>query len=232
MEKGKISSLGQRLIRIRGKDNAAVFAEKVGVHKNTLGRYESGERFPDAKFLEAIARLGINIHWLVTGVGPERQSAADINAHWIKDQRALNSSEPIVDQIYLRISEVKQEKEPVEQDAGLAFTHDFLVNQLNLDPAQTHLFRCVGDSMTPAFHHHDWVLVDCREIHQNALEGHYLIQLSGKFLIRRVQVLPGHNYELIADNPVYSRITIDSQRTSKNDFRVVGRVVWAGLHLR
>ncbi|WP_426577145.1 helix-turn-helix domain-containing protein [Xenorhabdus stockiae] len=38
------------------------------VHKNTQGNYENNQKFPDSKYLEKIAALGIDILYIITGV--------------------------------------------------------------------------------------------------------------------------------------------------------------------
>lgn len=43
------------------------FANKGGVHRRTQVNYESGERNPDAAYLAAIAGLGVDITYVVTG---------------------------------------------------------------------------------------------------------------------------------------------------------------------
>ncbi|WP_055099189.1 helix-turn-helix domain-containing protein [Alloalcanivorax xenomutans] len=61
--------IGSRITHIRGQESQAQFAKKLGVHKNTVGNYERGDRTPDAAFLKALVRLGVNVHWILTGEG-------------------------------------------------------------------------------------------------------------------------------------------------------------------
>lgn len=46
----------------------AAFAKKLGIHRNTQGNYESGEREPDATYLAAAAKAGVDIGYVLTGV--------------------------------------------------------------------------------------------------------------------------------------------------------------------
>lgn len=41
----------------------------MGVHKNTLGRYERGETSVNGDFLKALAGAGYNTNWILTGKG-------------------------------------------------------------------------------------------------------------------------------------------------------------------
>lgn len=44
------------------------FGRLGGVGKTTQINYESGERSPDAQYLEAIARTGVDVQYILTGV--------------------------------------------------------------------------------------------------------------------------------------------------------------------
>jgi len=67
-----LKEIGERMTHIRGRQSQAGFAPAVGIHKNTLGTYERGEREPGAMALLGYAALGWNINWVLTGLGPER----------------------------------------------------------------------------------------------------------------------------------------------------------------
>lgn len=43
------------------------FGAKGGVEPNAQGKYESGERTPKADYLQAVAELGVDILYVVTG---------------------------------------------------------------------------------------------------------------------------------------------------------------------
>ena len=44
-------------------------ADVIGVHKNTYGRWERGEREMGIEALYALREQGIDLNWLITGVG-------------------------------------------------------------------------------------------------------------------------------------------------------------------
>lgn len=67
-----MTSVPERLVHIRGRESQAGFALKVGVHKNTWGYYERGEREISAEALVGLAALGWSPLWVLTGQGPER----------------------------------------------------------------------------------------------------------------------------------------------------------------
>lgn len=65
--------IGERLRVIREQGNAkqTEYATLFGVTVNTIGRYERGERTPDAEFIVALCReTGVNPRWLLFGEEP------------------------------------------------------------------------------------------------------------------------------------------------------------------
>ncbi|MBA3012935.1 MAG: helix-turn-helix transcriptional regulator [Desulfobacula sp.] len=66
----ELLGVGERIRIIRGYETIANFAQKVGIHKSTLVRYEKEEGFPDAKTLIKICKtFYINPTWLLLGEG-------------------------------------------------------------------------------------------------------------------------------------------------------------------
>lgn len=64
-----LAAIGRRLAELRGRESQAAFAARLGLHKNTLGNYERGEREIGAGALIALIRMGCDVHWLLTGEG-------------------------------------------------------------------------------------------------------------------------------------------------------------------
>lgn len=60
--------IGRRIALLRGEKSQAEFARWLAMHKNTLARYERGERMPDANFLLALnVATGANPAWVLLG---------------------------------------------------------------------------------------------------------------------------------------------------------------------
>ena len=62
-----MSKLGERLKeeRVRLGLSQSAFAERLGIHRNTQIKYESGAREPDSSYLEAISRFGVNTQYVM-----------------------------------------------------------------------------------------------------------------------------------------------------------------------
>lgn len=70
--KPEVSSIGSRLAEWRaalGKTQAA-FGEQVGIHLGQLKKYEQDRTIPGGDVLSVIAATGVNLNWLLTGIGP------------------------------------------------------------------------------------------------------------------------------------------------------------------
>lgn len=63
--------IGKRLVRVR-KDlglSQTQFAERLGVHWQTISRMETGQRKVDAEVLVNLYEMGYDATWLLTGIG-------------------------------------------------------------------------------------------------------------------------------------------------------------------
>lgn len=65
----KKSPIGERIRaeRLRLGLSQALFANKVNVHRKTQINYETGERKPDTDYLQAIAKEGVDVGYVLTG---------------------------------------------------------------------------------------------------------------------------------------------------------------------
>lgn len=65
-------SLASRLVASRKAQGLTqdAFCAQTGLPLSTLKKYEGSHREPGTEALAMIAKAGINVHWLVTGLGP------------------------------------------------------------------------------------------------------------------------------------------------------------------
>lgn len=66
-------SVGHRIARLRGEMKVGDFAERLGVNRKTITRWEANEALPDGSSLLALhAQFGISPAWLLLGdISPE-----------------------------------------------------------------------------------------------------------------------------------------------------------------
>lgn len=63
-------TIGSRLREERERLNLSQveFAEKTGISRVTLGRYEAGKRNPDIAYLSTLKEIGVDLDWVIFGV--------------------------------------------------------------------------------------------------------------------------------------------------------------------
>ncbi|POS08048.1 hypothetical protein C3Y08_11175 [Burkholderia gladioli] len=73
-----LAEIGERLRIVRGRLTQAAFAEQLGIDRKTVGRYEVGERAPDAlALLRMMTVFGADPAWVLTGAGSAPQISPD-----------------------------------------------------------------------------------------------------------------------------------------------------------
>jgi transcriptional regulator with XRE-family HTH domain len=74
-----MSTIGERILQIRGKMSQADFSKYTKINKSTLGRYERGTNQPSSTAIAAICKaFHINPAWLITGEGAVFSAGEDI----------------------------------------------------------------------------------------------------------------------------------------------------------
>ncbi|MCA6220043.1 helix-turn-helix domain-containing protein [Photorhabdus antumapuensis] len=89
-----MATIGSRLREERMKFNLTQveLADIGGIHKNTQGNYENDQKSPDAKYLERIAILGIDILYIITGVRSVQSDMSAEERNLIENYRAMNDA--------------------------------------------------------------------------------------------------------------------------------------------
>uniref|UniRef100_B8DK71 Putative phage repressor n=1 Tax=Nitratidesulfovibrio vulgaris (strain DSM 19637 / Miyazaki F) TaxID=883 RepID=B8DK71_NITV9 len=236
--------IGRRIEEIRGKVSRESFAAELGVHAQTLARYEKGERLPDSTFLENISkRFGIAPAWLLLGEGPK---------HSAERPESLNTGTPfappvltpatgeshviectdcqimLVPMVEARLSAGTGSFEVGEDvERRYAFRTDFLMRKGQ--PSSMVLMRVTGDSMEPDIKHNDVVLIDqSQRVPRPGLL--YAVGVEDLVYLKSVNAEPG-KLVLSSYNPDYPPIEVDARGDLSNGIRIIGRAVWVGREL-
>lgn len=185
------------------------FAVKGGVTVQTQRKYEGNERFPDARYLERIAKLGADIGYIVTGqrMRPATNGVAEEKAAYVVTQ-AMHV--PIFDASF-------------EQRTGeLELSDGWLAERgLQRDKVDSAVYQ--GDMMAPLLNNGETFLYD--RANQALTSGKtYVIRLlkSKETVVARVQGLPG-GVRLNFENKQYPPVDVVGE--DKNDIAVMGCVV-------
>jgi len=69
-----------RQIRKKLKLTQITMAEHLGVSLRTVQRFENGTTPPAADVLERVASLGVDLHWLITGISADNPGCTQVKA--------------------------------------------------------------------------------------------------------------------------------------------------------
>ena len=235
------TNIGSRLAHIRGVRSQAAFAKDFGVSKNSIGNWERGDRVPDAAFLGRLVDAGYNANWLLTGVSPMMIEGMHFGSRVAEQSPAYglkkNTFEPTAgnDYAYIPLFDVRAAAGHgtlVEQEQvidSLAFKHDWLRNELHLNPTDLYLIHVDGESMEPTLRPGDVILVNHTD-NGPSRDGIYVLRMDDALLVKRLQRLPGGTIKVSSDNTAYDSFNLNSD--ARNDgLSIIGRVVWSGRRM-
>lgn len=225
------TEIGGRIAHIRGQKSQATFARDLGVHKNTLGGYERGERKPDSEFLAALMRAGYSANWLLTGDGPMLLADADPPGCGVVPGKELTGDYALVPLYDVRAAAGHGAAVEHERVADvLVFKREWIHQELHANPADLYLIHVDGESMEPTLRPGDVILVDRRNAQAVPRDGIYVLRMDGSLLVKRLQRLPGRLVKVSSDNPAYEPFDLRLDAPGE-DLAIIGRVVWAGRRM-
>lgn len=74
-----METFAKRIRMLRGTKTQDQFSQELGIHKNTLGRWERGIAEPDVSTAQHICTtFGVSPYWLLAGHGPMLEKDRDI----------------------------------------------------------------------------------------------------------------------------------------------------------
>lgn len=235
-------SLADRIKTLRGDISIAEFCRQTNIHRNTLPRYESGERLPDSDFLEAVCNsYNINPAWLLTGEGPmyNRQGkGVHRSPHEPEESQSCyidENGETIIPQwkdpdpgMFDYIPMVKTTLSAgggsfvlsEEIEGYYAFRNSWL-NTVASNKRNLVLMRVTGDSMAPTIQARDTVLIDIgrKEIKEGEI---YALRVDSTVMIKRLAFRLGGKVQIISDN----RAEFESFEAELKDLHILGQVIF------
>lgn len=217
-------AFGARVRLLRGRMSRQDFAHALGIHSNTVGKFERGDSMPDAYLLNRMCNVGgRSPQWLITGNPAESDKPG-------KSLLAVELGEfvwvPLFDIKASAGNGVFNDLETVI--AMRPFDSGFIRGELGIAHNELAMCQIVGDSAAPRLNSKDSVLVDRRdrEVHT---EGLHIVRLDGALLAKRIQRLPARVLRVSSTNTAYSSFDIDIGTELERDFQVIGRVRWGGV---
>ncbi len=218
--------IGEVLRRVRGRHTLDEIALRMGVHKNTLGNYERGERLPEIDFLAGFAAAtGADLAELLVsrleagGRAPAGAGRAAFGERLAEPPASYRAGGAELVSVPAATGG--------RASVGMAFERRWLEEQ-GLDPAALLAVTVEDDSMAPTIQQGAWVLVDTR-VTQLGGDGLHLIEQGARVRLRRLQSDLGGGLFIRCDNPAYRELFLAAEALA--GLRVLGRAVWAGGRL-
>ncbi len=209
-------TIGSRLSAARRTIGKSIddFSESTGIPVSTLKKYESGYRIPGGEALQQMSKVGINLHWLLTGRGPMLSSSESDDLEFV-----------LVPQYDVDASAGGGAVVQCESEVGrLAFRREW-INQKSLSAKDLLIVRIKGDSMSPTIRSGSLALVDTRQEHFSE-DGIYIIMVEGHLVAKRLQPDFKGGVYIRSDNPAYKDEHLTQDQAA--NLYIIGRVVWVG----
>lgn len=220
--------LGHRIEAARGAVSRKTLGVFLGVHENTLGKWERGETCPTAIQLVHIAKLTKkNVEELlgltITRPLPRPDEPQPVSNEAISDGETLHV--PLFD---VRAAAGHGSFDAIERVIEMrCFKEAFVRHDLGIKHNQLALVTVVGSSAEPTVHAGDVVLVDRRDT-DVTVEGMHLVRVDHALMIKLLQRRPGC-VVVSSRNEAYGAFEV--QLNGGTDFEVLGRCRWAGVKL-
>ncbi len=211
--------LAERLRDIRrrlGDPERDIFAEQLGVSKNTLASYERGDTEPTASVLDAYRQnFGASVLWLVSGQGEMFTESATVTEG--------------VDMVQVPLFDVQAAAGtgliPREDDSAstVSFSREFL-RGLGAKPENCIMLEARGESMLPTIPDGTFMIVDRSKI-KIVDDQVFVFRVGPGIKVKRALWRMDGTLELRSDNEAagYPPEAIDE--TSANDLAVIGQVL-------
>ncbi|MGQ7272260.1 XRE family transcriptional regulator [Marinobacter nauticus] len=222
-------AIGQRLAEIRNGKSQGAFAEELGIHKNSLGHYERGNRVPDAAVLLKLVEMGFSANWVLTGEGSkDAKGLKEGLTQDIEKLRKLDEEFALIPGYNVQVAaghgSLAGDESPTRE---LAFRRKWL-RYRGLHEQDLALVFAKGDSMEPTISDNETVMVDTSE--KKLRDGHiYVIRNGDHLLVKRIQTLWNDGVQLLSDNKEYPPQEIST--SDLENLEVIGKVVWVGKDL-
>lgn len=243
-----MNTIGDRIEHIRGTVPQREFAKMVGVGISSYQNYIQNRREPPADLLRALAGLGWNPTWVLTGEGEQKLAGMDQEADGQAAQSARTSHIPsdapavkrrpdapqpsdmseyaLVPHLSVRAAAgAGQVVESEQIVAWMAFRRTYL-QMLGVPAKSACLVRVRGDSMEPDLRDGDTVLVDTSDVVVRDRARIYVLRYQGspELVVKSVKRNADGAWDVVG-GPHWPRATIEADADKP---LVVGRVRWSG----
>jgi phage repressor protein C with HTH and peptisase S24 domain len=208
-------------------------ARAMQVSPSAFRKWLKGEAEPSRERLVALAEAAkVSIAWLAAGEGPDPAFPVQESV-----PRRGRTVEPVEGIDFTRFALLPRRPDaaagaglisppsmvPSSMVEYMAFRHDWIASNLDIDPEALALEIAVGDSMMPTIRNGDTLFIDTSD-KRFCTSGIYVLAIDGQRLVKRVQRKLDGSVRLISDNPSYEPEVLPPDHAEQ--IAVVGRLVW------
>jgi len=232
MGKNENHETGTRLRQIADRlydGNKSELARSLDMKPPSFSKYVQGHRRPGTTVLKRLSRLGVNLHWFLTGEGSMMRTVPD-RSQPVPLIHAMGSSEldgPDGPLHRIPLVQVTSDDENAlrleEMGAAEWLSESFIREVYGVAPSQLKSFRVSGNAMSGLIEPGERVrgiLWKGESLRDGAV---YLLQAPTGVIVRRLLLSP-EAIQLTAENASVAPQEI-SQRTWRDNYRPLARVV-------
>lgn len=226
--------IGERIVQVRGKQARDSFAAELGIHPQTLARYEKGERLPDSAFLEILSkRHNVDPAWLLTGEGTQfaKGATVPVNPAPVTAPEFFECQDCQLTLVPMVEARLSAGTGSFEGGADIERRYAFRSDWINAkgQASSMVLMRVAGDSMEPQILNDDVVLIDQSQTTPRP-GSLFAVAVEDLVYLKVVDAVPG-KLILKSYNAAYAPLEIDARGDLADGIRIIGRAVWVGREL-
>lgn len=218
-----VAGIGRRIKEARGAMSQEHLAKRLGIHVNTIGKFERGVAVPDAQMLIDVGVAAeVSPAWLLMGEPYDKQAGQS----GASAAGSLDSADLVLVPSY-GVEASAGNGAPVNDEyviGRFAFKRSWLARK-GLNPQQLAVVTARGDSMEPTVRDGDILLVD-RNVTRISADGIYLIERDNELYCKRLQRLFDGGVTIMSDNPRYEAQQLAGD--AADALNVTGRIIWIG----
>ena len=183
-------------------------AERMGVNKNTISQYKTGERTPPMDRLEDLVEaFGLSIPEFFACKEESKPELVFVEKVMARPRAGTGGLET-----------------DAEHDGYYSFHRSFIERKRGTEETMK-IFEVAGDSMAPTLSDGDFIMVNTTD--RDVRTGYiYLLRMEDELMVKRLESRPGGVLLLRSDNPDYEDIQINKNDESV-DVSIFGRMVWS-----
>lgn len=169
----------------------------------------------------------------------DEKDRAVLARYFVVDEQILGGPErsggPVVELVHVPLVDVEASAghgalaDAETQSAQFGFDEKWLRRLTSSKASSLSMIRVLGESMEPALHNGDEVMIDLADNQTRLRDGIYVLRMDGMLSVKRIAIEPqAKKVSVLSDNPSHP----SWRGLDRNSINIVGRVLWFGRSVR